>query len=179
MKKILPILLSLLMVMAPALASEAASGETLAPVETSASFDHAVATHTLHDQEGNNYDAANAVDGNLATCWAYPQMNDTVTLTLSSDGMREVYGIRLTPGYAKSKYAFTSNNRVAAFVVRTPGGSDEFAFTLDEMDADDFGAMVELTFPESIITDVLIIEVTDVYPGTHFTDTCISEIELF
>ncbi len=140
-------------------------------------FDTARATATLDPQEGNTYDAKNAIDQNLETCWAYPASAADASLTLTATQPQTVRGIVLTPGYAKSAYAFSSNCRAASVAVAL--GDKVYRFDLADVGKDDYAGTYVLPFGEEVETDEVTVTVEGTYKGTNFGDTCISEITVF
>ena len=143
-------------------------------------FDSVEASATLSPQEGNTYDAANVVDGAMETCWAYSASTATepVTLTFSADELQTVRGLLITPGYAKSAYAFSSNRRIKSFNATVAGRSVGFEIS-DDPTTDDYLETFVLSFDEELVGTEVTIEILETYDGTHFGDVCISEIVLF
>lgn len=133
----------------------------------------------LGDQEGNSYAPANAIDGKLDTCWAYPLSGaEDAALTLLADEPQQVRGLVITPGYAKSSYAFTSNRRLAQLTARLYDGT-EFTWNLDDVDKQFYDGTYVLPFEGVYETDSVTIQVKETYEGANFDDVCISEIYLF
>jgi hypothetical protein len=93
------------------------------PISGAPAMTAADATATLEDYKDITYDAANVLDGDYTTCWAYPEEDEGAILTLSSDEPQTVRGIRLTPAYAKSEKIALANNRVKAFHVELSDGA--------------------------------------------------------
>lgn len=141
-------------------------------------FDAATATAQLRDMDGNNYDAANAIDGKPETCWAYPASGSGAALTLTASAPQTVRGLEVTPGYAKSAYAFEGNLRVKQLTVTLSGG-EEFIFDLADVGKDDFDGRYVLAFDGAYTADAVTLEVTDTYAGARFDDVCISEVLMF
>ena len=44
---------------------------------------------------------------------------------------------------------------------------------------DDTQGVQDITFDEALVTDVVTITIKDVYPGSKYEDTCISEIDFY
>ncbi len=141
-------------------------------------FDAATATAQLRDMDGNNYNAANAIDGKSETCWAYPASESGAALSLTASEPQTVRGLAITPGYAKSAYAFEGNQRVKQLKVTLSGG-EEFDFELADVGKDGFDGSYVLTFDGAYTTDSVTLEVTDTYAGARFDDVCISEVLMF
>ncbi len=81
-----------------------------------------------------------------------------------------VEGLLVQNGYAKSSKTFTRNGRVAAF--RISDAERHYRYTLDAADSDP----VEILFPEALSGEITL-EILGVHPGSHYQDTCISELE--
>jgi hypothetical protein len=82
-------------------------------------------------------------------------------------------GIRIINGYVKSRDTYNMNNRIKkAEIILSDGTS--FIFTLED-DTMDFQT---LDFGKEITTRYITIKILEVYKGSKFNDTCISEIEL-
>ena len=82
-------------------------------------------------------------------------------------------GIKLINGYAKNKEMYKANNRVKKVeVILTDGTS--YIFDLKDNTLD----FQTLDFGETVETRDVTIKILDIYEGSKFNDTCISEIEL-
>lgn len=150
------------------------------PITGAPAMTGAEATATLPKYKNITYDAANVLDGKYDTCWAYSEKDDSgAVITLSSDESVTVRGIRLTPAYAKNNRIALANNRVKSIhVALSDGASYDFVIEPD-IGADDYARLASFAFDEAHEVTWVSIEVTSVYPGDKYTDTCISEIALF
>ena len=82
-------------------------------------------------------------------------------------------GIKIINGYAKNKEIYKANNRVKKVeVILTDGTS--YIFDLKDNTLD----FQTLDFGETVETRDVTIKILDIYEGSKFNDTCISEIEL-
>ncbi len=161
--------------------AEAPFGARLAgyrPITGAPALLKAEATATLADYKDITYGAENALDGDLTTCWAYPKEDEGAVITLSSDEPQTVRGIRLTPAYAKSEKLALANNRVKSFRVELSDGAT-FDFELSDLPGDLFESFASFAFDAAHEVTWVSVQVTDVYPGSKYTDTCISEIAIF
>lgn len=149
------------------------------PIIGAPAMTKAEATATLADYKGITYGAGNVLDGDLTTCWAYPEKDEGAVITLSSEEPQTVRGIRLTPAYAKSEKIALANHRVKSFRVELSDGS-AFDFELGgDLPGDLFERFASFAFDAAHEVSWVRVQVTDVYPGGKYTDTCISEIALF
>ena len=148
------------------------------PITGAPAIARAEATVALADYKDITYAAGNVLDGDLNTCWAYPKEDEGASITLSSDEPQTVRGIRLTPAYAKSEKIARANHRVKSFHVELSDGA-AFDFELDNDLPEAFERFASFAFDAAHEVTWVKIQVTDVYPGGKYTDTCISEIVLF
>jgi len=149
------------------------------PITDAPALTKAEATATLKDYKDITYLAGNALDGDLTTCWAYPVEDEGAVLTLSSDEPQTVRGIRLTPAYAKSEHLALTNNRVKSFHVELSDGA-AFDFSVEpDLPGNMFQSLASFAFDAAHEITWATVQVTEVYAGDKYTDTCISEIALF
>lgn len=143
-------------------------------------FTSAEATAKLADYKKITYDAKNVLDGDLTTAWCYSEQDDPgAVITLRAEAPQTVRGIRLTPAYAKSESVARANNRVRTFRVALSDG-ETFDFTVQpDLEPDQFGGWASFAFDRAHQLTWLSFQVTDVYPGEKYNDTCISEIAPF
>ena len=161
--------------------AEAPFGARLAaylPITDAPALTKAEATATLKDYKDITYGAENVLDGDMTTCWAYPKEDEGAVITLSSDVPQTVRGIRLTPAYAKSEKLALANNRVKSFHVELSDGAT-FDFTLNDLPGGLYENVASFAFDTAHEVTWVSVQVTDVYSGSKYTDTCISEIALF
>ncbi len=150
------------------------------PITGAPAMTGAEATTVLPDYKGITYGAVNVLDGKNDTCWAYSEDETPgAVLTLSSVVPETVRGIRLTPAYAKNNRIALANNRVKTFHVALSDGAS-YDFTVEpDIGADDFARFTSFAFETAHEVTWVSVEVTSVYPGEKYADTCISEIALF
>ena len=149
------------------------------PVIGAPAMTKAEATATLKKYKNITYIAENTLDGDLTTCWAYPAEDEGAVITLSSDVPQTVRGIRLTPAYAKSEKVALTNNRVKAIHVALSDGA-AYDFTVQpDLSGDLFDRFASFAFDGTHEVTWVSVQVTEVYPGDKYEDTCISEIALF
>ena len=124
--------------------------------------------------------------GFLSTCWTEgvdgPGSGEWIVLTFP--GTVEVTSIGVDIGYDRDdddtthrKDLFTRNNRVKRAIISFSGGeSVQWTF------ADKRGVQtipLDRTPGKPIQTTYVKLEIEEVYPGTHYDDTCIAEIEVW
>jgi len=140
------------------------------------------ATSRLDPQGDNNYDAQNVQDDDLTTAWVegangYGQ-GESLRFRLTADYGPGAYvsGFSINNGYCKSNDAWNENSRVRVLAVYVNDTILERIVIADTPERQTF------TFLNSYYVskgDVLVFEIAEVYKGTTYTDTCISELNLF
>lgn len=142
-------------------------------------FPDAAATAVLRDLDGNSYKPENVLDGKDDTCWAYTASEaEAPALTLTAEEPQTVRGAILTPGYAKSARVFSNNCRVKTLRVTLDNGNVH-EFELSDLPADAYAGRFVLPFSALEDASALTFEILETYPGAHFDDVCVSEIQLF
>ena len=140
------------------------------------------------------YTAENLIDGNPDTAWVeglpgsgIGEYVDFATNPFMGNaaGAYKVKGIGIINGYAASKNLFIKNNRVKEIRIDCENYlySDDNTFGFVEMESFTFTLsdkmeMQYLTFPHPVFMSSMKITILDIYPGTHWDDTCIAEVKL-
>ncbi|WP_085044191.1 NADase-type glycan-binding domain-containing protein [Ensifer aridi] len=132
------------------------------------------ATSVLEASAGNSYRSANLGDGALSTAWVEGSSGDGIgeSIVVSFDEARTITKIALVNGYAKSSDIFRKNSRVRDLIIRTSSG---YVATVTLADTRGY-QQLDLSTLENI--DWFSLEIGNVYHGSRYTDTAISEIEL-
>ena len=149
------------------------------PIIGAPAMTKAEATATLKKYKNITYIADNVLDGKYSTCWAYPVEDKGAVITLSSEEPQTVRGIRLTPAYAKSEKVAQTNNRVKAIHVALSDGSAYDFSVQPDLSGAQFDRFASFAFDGTHEVTWVSVQVTEVYPGDKYEDTCISEIALF
>jgi uncharacterized caspase-like protein len=130
------------------------------------------ASSVLKPQKTNRYDPSMLFDGNRDTAWvegeAEDGLNETVTLHFNSERM--LAGFEIINGYDKDQRTWSNNARVASMEATTSDGK-----TL-EVSLQDVRGSSRVDFNPPIRSSWLELRLKDVYPGTKFKDTAISEL---
>lgn len=145
---------------------------------------------------GSTYAGANLFDGNPKTAWVEGASGDGIGewVYLGLDARLEspsstpftVERIALIPGYAKSQTTWTENNRVKSLLVVVHTLPDcsppENEWAVHRLLLQDDSRVQEFELPwESVglceypMKKEIWLKIEDVYPGTKYHDTCISE----
>lgn len=122
------------------------------------------------------YVAENLVDGDLSTSWTEgvdgSGIDEWIQIDLEEkDWISEIY---FANGYLSSEKSYKNNNRVKKCLVEFSDGSS-YKFTLE--DSYDLQPDI-LEIPDMVETDYIRITILDVYKGSKYNDTCISEIQV-
>ncbi len=123
--------------------------------------------------DGSNvYSAQNLIDSNLSTCWADGVSSFGIGeyIVINFDKEYDIHGIEIWNGYQKSSDLFYKNSRPSSICVLTDRW--KFDFSLEDR-------MGMQTFKLFGSTRSVKIVINDVYPGTKYADTCISDISFF
>lgn len=132
---------------------------------------------SLPPNDGARYDGPQLEDENEKTAWASRGKGEFIEVTF--DGRKEIKdwhaplrGFRLVNGYAKSPALFAKNSRVKTLRVDFNGKPIEQARLLDSP------VVQAVAIPEMEVRagDRVRLTIIDVYPGSTYKDTCISEI---
>ena len=135
----------------------------------------AEASSELEESGDLTYIAHNAIDGATSTAWVEGVQGDgigeSISITFDNDE-NEIDAICVRNGYEKSEDIFYKNNRVREATVEFEDGSVEYFELMDHgydqivfFDSPHWGKSITFT-------------IESVYPGSRYSDTCISEIFL-
>ena len=138
------------------------------------------ASSELEDKNGR-YSVKNIIDENTSTAWVEGKensgINEFITIYIPghprvSFGLYKIKKIGIINGYAKNNDIFKQNNRVKK--LRLEYGDHVRTFALK-----DTIVMQYLKFNEPVLMKKFKITILDVYKGSKYDDTCISEIKIF
>jgi hypothetical protein len=153
------------------------SASNTTPAEASANFTtwKADASSVLTENTGS-HPAGNAIDKNLSTAWVEGAQGDGVGewIKLSGTSKQSLSGLRIINGYSKSNDLYNKNNRVKKIRIELSDGS-----VFEKNLSDGIMNSQTINLDRQIKTDFVKITILEVYRGSQYSDTCISEIELF
>jgi uncharacterized membrane protein YvbJ len=123
-----------------------------------------------------NYDPINVADGNKETVWVEGASGDGLGewVKLESDTEQGIVGFSVINGYSKSDNLYYANNRVAKLLVEFSDGTSTI-FNLTDRNFNEQG----VTFTNIKKTKYVKFTIMEVYNGSKYSDTCISEIRVF
>lgn len=119
------------------------------------------------------YKAENLVDGNTTTAWVEGADGAGIGewVKFGFDTPKNIKAIKILAGYAKTEKVYMTNNRVKKLKIIF---SDERYQIADLKDVNNFQRiLIDRDSPTKFIK----LEILEVYKGSKFNDTCISEID--
>ena len=126
-----------------------------------------------NNRPSDAYQARHLVDGKDATCWAEgadgPGIGEWVQFGF--DTPKTLKALKITAGYTKTQAVYQANNRVKKLMLVFSDGQSQ---TLNL--ADQYGpqrVLIDRDKPTRFVKLVIM----EVYKGSRYNDTCISEIE--
>lgn len=146
------------------------------------------ATSELED-ENNRYSVWNIVDEQPETAWVKGRLSETIikmgfTPYMEGDcedclieGSYKIEKIGIINGYAKNDDIFKKNNRIKT--IGLTYGNHSSSEHYKKYTLKDTIAMQYIEFDKPVFMNKLSIRVIDVYKGSKWNDTCISEVRLF
>ncbi|MCP3969289.1 MAG: hypothetical protein GY717_03020 [Rhodobacteraceae bacterium] len=124
----------------------------------------------LAPQSGNNYGPENLWDGDDRTAWCEGAAGTTGEyLRINVQGGPEFRRLWFDNGYAKSEKAFYRNARPRLIEITTDTGYR------GQYQLPDRSVEYAIDLPQPAYREVLI-RILDVYPGTHYRDTCLNGV---
>jgi len=134
----------------------------------------ACVSSVLDPQFGNRYGPGNLVDVNPATAWVEGVKGDGVgeAFVIRFKAPATVSRLHLMNGYNKNRDIFIKNNRVRSFVVTTSGGQ-----SFDVSMSDESGWQT-IELPSPVEATWIALEIGDVFRGSKYRDTAISELRI-
>lgn len=132
------------------------------------------ASSTLSAQTDISYGASNLRDGDHSTAWVEGVRGvgcgEAITITASE--RVSLYGFDIYAGYGKSADIYNKNARVKAMQVYADGAN------IGEFFLDDVRQMQRVEFSETVYAKEFSFVITEVYYGSMYDDTCISELDI-
>lgn len=126
-------------------------------------------------ENSSSYNAENAIDGNEKTAWVEGAEGDGIgewILLSTADGSQmELYAIDFMLGYHKSENLLQQNGAPTSILLEFEDGTQQTAENLFDVDV--------VVLEKPVKTSWVKITILDARRGTVYTDTCISDIELF
>lgn len=139
-------------------------------------FNSISASSELAPEGNNNYYCQNVTDGNSNTAWVEGVSGSGIgeSIIFSSDERQRITGIKILNGYCKSERLYKKNNRIKEIKMSFSDGS-----IITKLLQDNFSEYDVIELDKPIICTYFMIKIEDVYRGTDYDDTCISEIKVY
>lgn len=136
------------------------------------------ATSELVTKNSGTMRAGYAVDGDLLTSWqeGVAGYGEGQQLRIEFDGEQSVNAVRIVNGNVRGQDGYAENGRLKKVSITSDGGETELFDLIDEYNYIE-GALLE--FENPILTSSLTFTIEEVYPGTRYEDTCITEITAY
>lgn len=115
------------------------------------------------------------IDNKVNTAWVEGAKGNGVGewIQLSSDKVATLSGIEIVAGYAKSSNLFKQNNRIKKIEISFSNGTSVVKTLKDNI-----MGFQKINFSTPVTSKIVKIKILDVYKGSKYNDTCISEIKL-
>lgn len=140
------------------------------------SFVHISASSIREPINNNYYNAANAYDGRFDTAWTEGVDGDGLGESLSLFASEEqlVSGIHIANGYWKSEKLYYENNRISELQISLSNGNI-YTYILSDV----FENYDTIIFSSPQYCSSITLTILDVYKGSKYDDTCITEVLIF
>jgi len=140
------------------------------------SWDFTSASSSLDSLTTCNYSSINLSDGDITTSWSEGESCDGIGswIKLCSNTEFIISKLAIENGYKKSKELFFKNNRSKKIKIEFSAGESIIWDLSDGFTVENF-----LIFDDAITTNSLKLTILEVYEGSKYKDTCISEIFVY
>lgn len=127
---------------------------------------------SLAPQSGNDYGPDNLGDGDLRTAWCEnaPGHGEGQAIAMVITGGSEFNELAIHNGYQKSQSIYKKNSRPRDVRLTSWDGVDMVATLTDRMGEQ------RIRLPRSFAYSQIQLEILSVYPGSKWSDTCITEL---
>ena len=145
------------------------------PTITSSAITSIVASSFL-SESSIEHSADLVMDGSLSNAWVEGADGQGIgeAITFVFDGEYLVSGFTINAGYQKSEDLFKKNSRPKILYARIPNESRYITCTLS-----DYNGQQTILFDSPVTTNAIMFVIGDVYEGSKYEDTVISEMQLF
>ena len=133
---------------------------------------YAVKVSSAKPEDTRLYSAYNLIDGDSKTAWV-PASNKSGIgewVEFSFDDPMQVNNLVLTNGYAKNDISFSGNNRIKTAILQFDDGKSSTVTLKDTPKSQ--------IIPVRKKTRTIRITISEVYKGTKYDDTCLSDVDL-
>lgn len=137
----------------------------------------AEASSELQTKNSGVMSIANALDGVLLTSWqeGVSGYGEGETITLTLDGTQTVDHIMLANGNMKNQESYEQNGRIKTFSVWSDLSEEPQVYQIDDV----YDLEGQWVWLDPIEANQITIRIDEVYGGSKYNDTCISEIAVY
>jgi len=143
------------------------------PLFSTAPSDSASSQLIENNRPSDAYRAEHLSDGKDSTCWAEgaegPGIGEWVQFGF--DTPKPVKALKIIAGYPKTPAVFQANNRVKKVMIVFSDGESQTATLADQKEFQ--RVLIDRDKPTRFVKLVIM----EVYKGTKYDDTCVSEVE--
>lgn len=131
--------------------------------------------HYSATSQKDGYAVDNMFDNDVMTAWCEDVQGNGIgeTITLTLDDYHEVNGLNINNGMKYNRDDYEKYGRIKKIMVTFSDGTQR-EYELK----DDFYEACHVNFINPVRTNSLKIQITDVYEGTTYQDTCITDINI-
>lgn len=115
------------------------------------------------------------IDGDISTAWVegMPGQGVGASVSIEFDGEYLINGIKINAGYQKNDELYNKNSRPKKIGISFSDG----IYEVHELD--DVNDVQDIAFNKAVVTNKVSLIIEDVYSGTKYEDTAISEISVY
>lgn len=148
--------------------------DTLIPIQSPIQWHFINSSSELTDKFGT-YHAKNVADNNNNTIWAEGVSGNGIGewIYFSNTEAKDIHRIDIINGFSKSEDLYYKNNRVKKLRLDFDSGHSIYSFLDNSLSPQ------TITFNDAIFSSSVKFTILEVYPGTKYHDTCISEISIY
>ena len=160
------------------LSTEAGAASAVEPVPAAAAGAPTSATLSASStlqEAGHDHSPRLAMDGSTSTAWVEGISGEGVGewLRLDFGGDHTISGIQIWSGYQKTEALFYKNSRPRVIRIAYSDGRKFEATLNDQM------GMQTIQLSAPVTTSSIMITIVSTYPGTTYSDVCISEVQFY
>jgi len=124
---------------------------------------------------GMTHSADRLIDGDISTAWVEGMSGQGIreSVSIQFDDEYLINGIKINAGYQKNDELYNKNSRPAKIGIAFSDG------TYEVHELDDVNSVQDIVFQKPIYSKSISLIIEDVYSGTKYEDTAISEISIY
>lgn len=147
--------------------------------DTTQSFSMENISHISATSQLSEYDMTHSadrlIDGDISTAWVEGMSGQGIkeSVSVQFDDEYLINGIKINAGYQKNDELYNKNSRPAKLGIAFSDG------TYEVHELDDANSVQDIVFQKPIYSKSISLIIEDVYSGTKYEDTAISEISIY